>query len=229
MRFGLSLISGVYNKEREAIVTRSLTSLAKTNTQGLERPILWITRSIGFDYAPYFDLLVGPFSLIARTDNPRISGAMALAVDNVTDLFTCNNDITHVVVLWDDFIYNSEWLLELYKLIQRHPDGKAWSIYRSRYSRHHQVVGGDGIDVLMSMHDGIGCVTREEWIEYGKYHNGSDFSVPPDFPGGGNTPDIHHAYARPGNRWATSRDYAENIGRHRGIENVDCAINFVGE
>ena len=76
----------------------------------------------------------------------------------------------------------------------------------------------------MTMHDGIGCVTREEWLEYAKFHNGHDF-----YCSDGCTPDIHHAEQRPGERWATPRDYMENLGRHRGIESVDCAIDFVGE
>jgi hypothetical protein len=114
-------------------------------------------------------------------------------------------------------------------LIERHPDGIAWSVYRSRYTRHHRIIGGDGTDVLMTMHDGVGAVTREEWLEYKKHHNGYDFQVPPTWPGGGSTPDIHHSCARPGNRWATSRDYLENLGRHQGIEQYDCAIDFVGE
>ena len=231
LRFGLSLVSGVYSKEREAIVTRSLNSLYRTNVKDLNVPVLAVSYNAisYFSYEKFFKLLENKFDLMDRRDPPNIVGAMALAVDTATRLLEYKQDVTHLVFLWDDFVYNPEWLQELYKLIQRHPDSKAWSIYRSRYSRHHQVVGGDGIDVLMSMHDGIGCVTREEWIEYGKYHNGSDFSVPLDWPGGGNTPDIHHAYARPGNRWATSRDYAENLGRHIGIEHVDCAIDFVGE
>lgn len=231
MRFGLSLISGVHSKERADIVTSSLTSLSKTNVLDLRVPVLAISYNAinYFDYEGFFNLLEKKFDLMDRLDPQNISGAMALAVANATNMLEYKADVTHVVFLWDDFIYNPEWLQELNKLVLRHPDGKAWSIYRSSFTRHHRIIGGDGVDVLMTMHDGIGCVTREEWQEYSKCHNGSDFSVPLDFPGGGNTPDIHHAYARPGDRWATSRDYAQNICRHVGIENVDCAIDFVGE
>jgi hypothetical protein len=230
MKFGLSLISGATTVDRARIVNQSLTSLSKTNVKDLEKPIIWITHSDGVvDYTDMFKELSSPFELVAMTDNPKIAGPMALAVNNATVLLDVNPSVTHVIFLWDDFIYNPEWLQELNKLVARHPDGKAWSIYRSAYTRHHRIIGGDGVDVLMTMHDGIGCVTREEWFGYSKTHNGHDFSVPPDFPGGGCTPDIHHAYARPGDRWATSKDYAQNIGRHPGIENVDCAIEFVGE
>ncbi len=227
MRFGLCLVSSCYRQERTPILHRSLLSLAKTDVDGLEQPAFMMTYAQGlYDYQPFMRLIENKFEALARQDPVQIKGAMPLCIDNSYEVLRRWDDVTHLFFLWDDFVYNPAWLQALSLLIGRKPVGKAWSIYRSRYTRHHRIIWGPDEygDVKMTMHDGIGCVTREEWLEYANFHNGFDFSCVD-----GCTPDIHHADNRPGDRWATGRDFIQNLGRHHGIEDVDCAIDFVGE
>ncbi len=227
MRLGFAIVSYVYNAERLAIANRSFNSLAKTNVQGLVRPVLQIMynpKSL-LMYGDVFDVLTPAWEVY--TDADTTVGFNALVSAAGDHLIKEHEDITHIGFLWDDFVYNSEWLQELNSLIKRHPEAKAWSIYRSSYTRHHRIIGGDKTDVLMTMHDGIGTMTREEWIEYGASQR-TDFTCPESM-GGGCTIDIHHAYERSGERWATSRDYCENLGVHSFLGRQDQAIDFVGE
>jgi len=217
MKFGLAFVTHVYNEERANVVARTLPSLARTNTEGLERPVLRVTyRPNGFCYDQYFEALKEKFDVDVHTDPPDMNQFFVIIQDAGLKLLAEHPDVTHLGFMCDDSLCNPEWLQELVKLIGRHPDGIAWAVYRSAYSVYHCIVGGDETDVLMNMHDGIGCVTREEWQYFCR--NG--------YVG---CPDMTHAGHRPGNRWATKRDYIQNLGRHPGIEDVDCAIDFVGE
>jgi hypothetical protein len=224
MRLGFVYLSCVYNEGRRDIAKRSFISLAKTNSVGLEQPVLQFTyrKTALLDIEPYIAEWNKSFKVMSNEDFPGIGGLNPLVCVSASKIFN-ETDCTHVGFLFDDFIFNPEWLQQLTALISRHPDGIAWSIYRSRYTQHHRIIGGDGTDVLMTMHDGVGTMSKEEWKAY-------NVGPQTNFEGGGgNTIDIHHAMVRPGNRWATSRDYMQNLGRHGGIEHVDCAIDFVGE
>jgi hypothetical protein len=224
MRLAMTMVSYAYDGTRCDALARSLPSLARTNVIDLEKPVLRITyKPALFDYTSYFEVLKQTFDLEVGVDPPDLqwpeyshysrwcSKLQGMAIRKVFEEY---HDVTHVALLWDDFIYNPEWLRELAKLIERHPDGIAWSVYRSSYTSFHRIIGGDGNDVLMTMHDGVGCVTKEEFFA-GLDRAGSD--------------DCEHAARRPGNRWATKRDYCQNLCRHSFCADVDCAIDFVGE
>jgi hypothetical protein len=220
MRFGLAFVTYVYTPDRVAMTKHALTSLAKTNVTGLEKPVVRISyRPSEFRYEDYFDMLKEKFEVTCVPDSPECNSMVYAVEDAGLRIADEHPDVTHVVHLCDDRIYNPEWLIQLKGLIERHPDGLAWSVFRSAYTDFHRIIGGDGTDVLMTMHDAIGCTTAEEWRNFIKTY------------GYVGCPDIAHAQLRPGNRWATGRDYMENIGRHydRGIGDVDCAIDFVGE
>jgi hypothetical protein len=225
MKFGFILTS---SPVRPLLLDRSFSSLIRTNTAGLDVPVLHLVHREPVDfYNDYVAQLKKTWVVVTYSDIPGMHG-----INSIFSVFGDNlintTDITHIGFLVDDFIYNPEWLIQLSCLIKRHPDAKAWSVYRSRFTRHHRILHTDDYgDVVMSMHDCIGTMTREEWLEY-KASKINDFTCPEEL-GGGNTIDIHHAYARKGDRWATGRDYMENLGRHSGIEQYDCAIDFVGE
>jgi hypothetical protein len=200
----------------------------KTNVSNLEKPALKITyHPSHFDYNYYVDQIKDTWEVSIEEDNlDRQSGwdeLSSIAADKLLN----ETDITHIGFLPDDFVYNPEWMQQLSFLITRHPEARAWSVYRSNYKLHHRIIGGDGIDVLMTMHDALGTMTRKEWFEYGASSR-EDFTSPPSM-GGGCSIDIHHAFIRPGEYWATSKDYMQNLGVHPGLEGQDCAIEFVGE
>jgi hypothetical protein len=215
VKFGLNYISSVCEEKRIEMATRSLSSLIKTNVEGLETPTLRISyKPSSFDYEPFVDELKKKFTVMLIPDPPHYNSMVYAATDSANALLNEDQSITHICHLCDDRLFNSEWLQQLKGLIERHAGARAWSVYRSATVEYHQIVGSDGLDVLMSMHDAIGCTTREEWQGF--------FSSCGFTP----CPDIHHSQMRPGQRWATGRDYMQNMGLH--FER-DCAIDFVGE
>jgi|HubBroStandDraft_5_1064220.scaffolds.fasta_scaffold00774_6 hypothetical protein len=227
MKFGVVLVSKVSNPERASVADRVLRSYARTNIAELERPTMrLVVGHSDFSYAQYVAELQANWDVVLEEDN-NIHGGISSIVARAGDRIVENHpEVTHIVFGYDDLVVNVEWLQQLSGLVQRHPDAKAWSVYRSAYERHHKIVARDDIsgDVLMSMHDGLGCMTIEEWKEYGASKQNGEFPC-----SDGNTIDIHHAEFRPGPRWATSRDYWQNLGVHKGLEGQDQAIDFVGE
>lgn len=215
MRIGINYISYVYNDGRARMAERSLKSLAKTTTEGLERPHVRISfKPSDFQYYGLASAMGEKFDVSLCPDPPHYSSMSYAAMDSALKLLAERPDVTHIFHTCDDRLFNPMWLIELVKLIERHPDGVAWNVYRSATTAYHRIVGGDGHDVLMSMHDALGCTTRAEWFKF--Y----------ECCGYGHALDIMHAQWRPGNRWATNRDYIQNLGVH--FES-DWAIDFVGE
>lgn len=215
MKFGLNYISYCSNYDRCAIAMRSLASLYRTNTYGLERAYLRISYKPGlFDYENGMEGLKSKFDLYCAPDPPEYQGMVMAATASANAMLVEHPDITHIVHLCDDRLFNPEWLQQLYCLINRRPDGIAWSVFRSAYTDFHRIICSEGTDVLMTMHDAIGCTTKEEWQEFFRLYGYTA------------CPDIHHASCRPGQRWATGRDYIQNLGVH--FPN-DWAIDFVGE
>src|SRR5580692_1999146 len=216
MKIGIVYISSINSEFRRSIVLRTLPSLIKTNVEGLEKPVILVTyRQSDFVYDEYFEQLKLKFEVDITTDPAGYSGAVSVLQEAASRLLDTHSDVTHVSFMCDDSLCNPEWLQELSKLIQRHPDGIAWAVYRSALTAYHQIIGGDDVDVLMNMHDGIGCLTREEYRDFVKN-------------GHAGAPDMQHA-SRQGNRWATKRDYIENLGVHPEYGRLDQAIDFVGE
>jgi hypothetical protein len=213
---------------RPDLLDRCFTSLIKTNTVGLERPTLYLIYNGSWSvYVQYVVQLEQNWDVVSILDPPDTYGWDKLAIYGAERMLKDTN-ITHLGFLPDDFIFNSEWLQQLVKLIERHPGARAWSVYRSAYQRHHRILSGhDYGDVLMTMHDALGTMTREEWNEYGAKDRW-DFTCDGSM-GGGSTMDIHHAFIQKGERWATGRDYWQNLGVHKGLEGYDCAIDFIGE
>jgi hypothetical protein len=215
VKFGINYISFVSDEKRAEMATHSLMSLYRTNVSNLEKPFLRISyKPSNFNYNNFYAALSKIFTVRLEQDPPYYTSMVYAATDSANRLLDECPDVTHIVHLCDDRIFNPEWLQQLKGLIERHPEAVAWSVYRSATTAYHRIIGGDGKDVLMTMHDAIGCTTREEWQTFFRM-----FSFTP-------CPDIHHAQMRPGNRWATSRDYIQNIGVHY---ETDWAIDFVGE
>ena len=235
-KYGLALCSFVYSPQRGDYTSRSLESLAETNPYPVDQPILQFTyKGSGFDYQPYLKKLEEKFILqVDKEEDFGIRGLDPAYINSINNMLLLYPEITHIVYMMDDMIYNPDWLQQLDGLIERHPDAKAWTVYRSSYTRHHRVIANVGDDCLVTSIAGVGAMAKKEWEEYNlDGNNGHGFYVTPVDKGGGNTVDLHHAYARPGERWATGRDYWENIGAVGTHSNqavcIDKALDFVGE
>lgn len=232
MKFGLIYISRVTTPHRKKIVEQSLMTLAKTDVTGLDAElVIFYRESPLMDYEKDCEALDERYLHLVKDEGtyPYTNDVTYASVKALKELVP---DATHIVFLYDDFIFNPQWLNQLVGVIERHPDAKAWSVYRSSYTRHHRIVDGDGVDVRMTMHDGMGCMTVGEWDAFETLIKSQvgNTTVPPNHElGGGFSIDIFHAYAMPGDRWATSRDYWQNLGIHAGLGRQDQAIDFVGE
>jgi hypothetical protein len=231
MRLGMVLTSRVYDDERAKIVRRSFDSLTNTVMIGVERPAMALLNTTSsFDYGPYLEAWGYKWDVVISKDLKwRLNVLQSIGAE----ILLADGTVTHLYFMYDDFIYNPHWLRQLQGLIERHPGARAWGVYRSSFTNFHRIIGGDDVDVLMTMHDGIGCVSREEWTAYQDTLKG-EFIVPLKRDTGETilvdcTIDVHHAYQRPGERWATSKDYMQNIGVHQFLGRQDEAIDFVGE
>ena len=140
-------------------------------------------------------------------------------------------DMTHVIILSDDMLYHPNWFLETKALVDRHPNAKAWSTYRSAHTRHHRTLIRDefGDHSVTSMAGHGMCFTTEEWKAWGvKSTDGQAWPIPT----GGDTLDLHHAWKRPGERWATDKSYIQHlgvVGVHTHVGTPEQALEFVGE
>lgn len=228
MKFGMVLISNAYSPARTDIIHRSFKSLSKTDVTDLERPrMMLMFNRTDFDYTVYSEPWSEKWDMWCEPD--KAVGLNALVSVSADQLVRDHEDVTHLVFLYDDFLYNPQWLRQLENLIWRHPGAIAWSVYRSSYTRHHKVLHTDEStgDVIMTCHDGLGCMTVEEWKAY-RPGPQTNFICSIDV-GGGDTIDLHHADTRHGERWATGRDYWQNLGVHAYLGRRDMAIDFVGE
>lgn len=228
MKFGMVLISNAYDPARTAIVHQSFKSLSKTDVSDLDRPRMFMMfNRTDFDYTIYTEQWQEKWDVWCEPDSAI--GLNALVSASADKMVRDWPDVTHLVFMYDDFLYNPQWMRQLESLVWRHPNAMAWSVYRSSYERHHKIISVEEStgDVIMTMHDGLGCMTVEEWKAYGAGQR-TDFTCPIEL-GGGSTIDIYHAAARPGERWATGRDYWQNLGVHAYLGRRDMAIDFVGE
>jgi hypothetical protein len=239
IKFGLVLVSYIYSPERAAWADRSFFGLGRTNTEGLGyKPAMQFTYktppTVPFDYFRYVVEWTSKFDGRATEEPAEVKGLDPIVIWSFNKMVAERPDVSHLILLTDDVLYHPDWLLQMHGLVERHPDARAWTVYRSSYIRHHKTVKYDewADDHSVTSIAGIGCMTRQEWQEYApdwrRGHGG--FPVPEE-NGGGNTLDLHHAYARPGERWATGKSYWQHIGMKgtHGNSNCETAADFVGE
>lgn len=239
INIGLVLVSYIYSQERAGWAERSFRSLARTNVDGLGyKPVMQYTYrlppAVPFDYFQCVLQWKEKFEGMAVDEPADVKGLDPVVIWSANHLMAKRPDVSHVMFLMDDFLYHPDWLLKLRDLIERHPEARGWSVYRSGYMRHHKTVRYEEWteDHGVTSISGIGCISQVEWQEYAPdWHRGhGGFPVPQEC-GGGNTLDLHHAYARPGERWATGKSYIQSIGVN-GLHcrnGQDVAEEFVGE
>lgn len=244
MNLGLNLVSYIYNEQRKEYAERSFASLVKTKLDLKDKVFgMYFTykvSNITFDYKSW--IFKFPFSRTLTAEQPEwINGLDPVVIWTTDQMFRHHPEVTHVCLLTDDVLYNPDWLTALIMLIERRPNAKAWSVYRSSYTRHHRTVktqgwmylpGPGGTDIQVTSIAGIGTVSRREWEEYApNWRLGHGGFAVPEHLGGGNTVDLHHAYARPGERWTTENSYWQHIGAvgTHGNSNHEVALNWIGE
>jgi hypothetical protein len=228
MKFGMVMPFYAPTPQRVAWAERSFASLGKTNLAGLESPLLYVVHKGKSHQWPAFGAL--PF-IVRFYEQPQdaknLDGALAWGWNRLVEE---NPEISHLLMLTDDYLYNPDWLIALEGLILRRPEARAWWVYRSAHEYHHKVFRIDGEDALVRSISGNGCFTVEEWKAWGVDYR----EWPREFgnPEGGNTLDLHHSFVRPGEYWLTKRSYIQNIGTrgvHQRKDTPERAVDFVGE
>lgn len=229
MRFGIVLPTWPYNSYRRDLALRTFDSLSRTAPALDPLPILYIIEKPSVVPAYNLEALTS-FQTCVEPEPDMVYGTeqtLAYGTEQVLDKYPT---VTHVVWMGDDALFYPGWLHALRALIDRHPQARAWSVYRSAHVRYHATIALMDADVLVKSLCGHGMTfSREEWAAWGiDWRAGRRWITPT----GGETLDLNHPYARPGERWTTQRSYVE----HTGETGVNCkpgipeyAQAFMGE
>lgn len=238
IRFGVVLPTFIYNEYRKELAAKAFETLLLTRQPTAKPIVTLVLEKAGVDpihpepaeYDGYY------LNHLIDDESEAVGTEQTLAAGTQT-VFDGPGDISHVVWMGDDSLFHPDWLRELEYLIDRHPDAKGWSVYRSAYEAAHRTLLTDATgDCRVSSLCGHGfTISREEWTGWG-----IDWRNPPAVQGGqprwpgpeGNTLDILHPFARPGERWCTGKSYVQHTGR-RGVNCTpdipEWAVDFQGE
>lgn len=227
MKFAFVMPCWPRTEERIRLANECFASLLRTESIGTT-PILFLLWKPG-PYVYPLEALRKKFwtiywqqahegRILEGVDQPAVYG-MGVAVEYGAD---------YLVILGEDTLFHPQWLRRLVDLIERHPEARAWSVYRSAHVAIHRTLEERGNDVLVRSINGNGlCVSAVEWHAWGLHWTQGTKWPSPD----GTTMDMHHLTARPGERWVTKESYLEHTGRtgahaHPGVP--EYAQNFLG-
>ena len=204
----------VYDGRRRELAATAFESLAKTMRPSEPALLLVVRKSSIFEEPT---LPQGDFGETVCVDEPpEVGGTEQTLAWGTQYIFDNWPEVTHAVWLGDDALFNPRWLIELEALIGRHPDARAHSVYRSAYEQIHKTLIETESDAMVRSLCGHGLTfTREEWRAWGiDWRHGKIWSCPT----GGETLDLYHSWARPGERWVTRQSYVQ----HTGLWGVHC-------
>jgi len=209
MKFGVVLPTWVYSRARQSWADAAFRDLVRTRIPS-ETPHLLLLLGPS-DYKYPIDELGKVFHCAAFPQPENVAGTEQTLAWGTQYIFDNFPDITHAVWMGDDAAFHSDWLIELEALIQRHPEARSWSVYRSAHTTYHATIREEGTDVLVKSICGHGMTfSREEWAAWGiDWRHGKMWVCPT----GGETLDLHHPWARPGERWVTRQSYVDHTGR----------------
>lgn len=223
MKLAIILPSWTYDVARVQIATRTMDALQRTDTSKFEaKPRLHLLLKAGVDYYYPVEGLGKTFDLTVEGDPALVSGVEQTLAYGTTKLF--NEGAEYVSWVQDDTLVHPDWMNQLDALITRHPDARAWSIYRSANVQVHENIREDeNGDVQVKSIGHVMTISHSEWVNWG---------VPwMEVHDGGITMDLVHPCSRPGERWVTGKSYADHIakhGKHMRPEIPEYAVSFQG-
>lgn len=226
MKLGIVLPSYMYNDTRCALADDALWSLARTEPlMDKSRLLLLVKNGRVQEYTCYRDALSFKFNLIIKSDEGLNGTEQTLAYG--TQWLLDNYDIEYITWMGDDALFNPLWLWKLEGLIQRHPDAKSWSVYRSAYEWMHRTLDEASEDVMVRSICGHGMTfSRKEWKEWGTDWTNGKWDDPNE-----ETLDLKHAWERKGERWVTKESFVQHTGKvgvHCDVNTPEFARSFVG-
>ena len=226
MRNGIVLPSYIYKPDRVELVRQTFQTLEKTETDESNKPKLLLILKLTDSY--YYDTgrLLDAFDVEVIPDPEEVKGTEQTLAYGTQYLFDQGMDT--VTWMGDDAMFNPGWITELRELIARHPDARAWSVYRSAYTDVHQTVEETECDVQVTSVCGHGfTVSQYEWSQWRVDWKAGAWDSPY-----GDTLDMHHIYVRPGGeRWVTKVSWVEHTGKvglHCREHIPEYAQNFQG-
>ncbi len=226
MKLGITLPSHFYTPERRRLADAAFRSLAAT--ESLQEPttlLLLVRRGTAGDYTAYTDQLNNKFRLIIKTDEGLEGTEQTLAFG--TTYLAENFDLDYLMWMGDDALFHPFWLWKLEGLISRHLAAKAWSVYRSAHEAFHAPIRQLEDDMEVRSICGHGMTfSVKEWKAWGiKWQQGAWLSSR------GDTMDLLHVEARPGERWVTKHSYLQHtgkVGRHCTGNEPEYAQEYAG-
>lgn len=226
IRFAIILPSQIYSDYRRILAKEAFASLLKTNMPSEVPTVYLLTKALD-DVHPQCGHYPGLKIRNLCEPDQELGTESALAYG--TDKALLDESVTHLVWMGDDSLFHPDWLIQLEALIGRHPGARAWSVYRSAYEAVHTPMALGNGDVRVKSLCGHGLtMTRGEWTDWGiNWKDGRGRWGSPS----GNTLDMLHIHARPGERWCTAKSYVQHTGRegkncHTGIP--EWAVDFQG-
>jgi hypothetical protein len=238
MSYCLLLPTYLPNEYRRKLAVRSYASLAETIVPEEDLPLTLFVVCRGEDARQQVHEGIDPIASLALhilIPNDTIGGSDQSICWGVESIFTHLEyfpERTHFILLSDDMLYHPSWFVETKAIVERHPGAKAWSTYRSAHTLHHRTISVDrhGDHLVTSLAGNGTCWSFDEWRAWGiKSSDGQAWPVPT----GGDTIDLHHPWARPGERWVTGKSYMQHLGLTQGVHChtgvPEFALDFIGE
>jgi len=209
VKLGIVLPSWMYSDERKKLAADTFYSLMETEPLMEEtRLLLLVKAGNSQDYLPMLDRLSRKFTVVVKTDEGLVGTEQTLAYG--TSFLIDNYGVEYVTWMGDDALFHPMWLWKLNSLIQKHPNARAWSVYRSSFEFVHRTIKVVEDSVLVRSICGHGMTfSKDEWLGWGiKWDDPKTWELEP-----GATLDIMHPHQRPGERWVTKESWLEHTGR----------------
>ena len=173
MRFGFVIPIYTVNEQRRNWAVASLRSLAKTVVIGEPPVICFVLNSAKENESEGIIRSSGlsQFDVMLIEQPPDAASIDACNIFGWSHILKTRPDITHLAMMTVDWLYNPRWLIELENIIQRHPQARAWWVYRSAFEFFHKTLRIEE-DVLVRSFNAGGCFPAADYRAWNPdYHN----------------------------------------------------------
>lgn len=221
MRLAIVLPSLIQTPERARLADLCFQTLSKTDIEGLGKPyLILLTRPSPINYDYKKAVKETRFNWCIQTQPEGMDGTeepLAMGAD-----IAWRSGFDYIMWIGEDALFHPMWMSKLGGLVDRHPEAKAWSVYRSAHEEFHKTLREERGDVLVRSMCAHGMTfTMQEWREWWPRPDASLNT----------TLDLMHPIERPGERWCTDVSYIEHTGRegvHTHPEAPEWAVKFQG-
>lgn len=165
MRFGFVIPLWIYDDQRKNWAEASIRSLGKTCIEGEPPVLVFVVKNNPTDAESESlsrSAKLDGFEKIVIEQPVDAVSIDAAFVYGVKWILQNRPAVTHIAFMTCDWLYHPNWLIELRSLIQRHPEGKAWWVYRSAHEKYHKTLRVEQ-DVLVRSINAGGCFPSQDY------------------------------------------------------------------